>query len=81
MLLWKMSFHVKSQVVGSGETAFADLALERLGSGVLAVVARQLIGPGEPPLTLRPMTFVGLFTCWDDHRYCQLAFDLIYICL
>ena len=35
--------HVQRQVVGTGEAAPAGQALERLGPGVLAVVAGELI--------------------------------------
>ena len=58
-----MPFHVESQVIGAGEAALADFAPERLGAGVLAIVARQLVGPREAPLTLWPVTTVRFLAC------------------
>lgn len=57
-----MAFHVQGQMIGTGKTSFADLTFERLSARVLAVVAGQLVAPGEPPLAIRPLAFVGFFT-------------------
>lgn len=38
-----VSLHVQRQVVGAREAAVAHAALERLGPGVFAVVAGQLV--------------------------------------
>ena len=35
-----VTFHVKGQVVGAGETSLAHLAAERFGTGVFAVMSR-----------------------------------------
>lgn len=58
-----VTFHVKSKVVRAGETAVANLALERLGSRVFSYVARELIRSRKAPLTALEMTFVWFFTC------------------
>jgi hypothetical protein len=55
-------FHVKREMVGPGEAAFAHSTLERLGARVLPVVPGQLVGPGEPPLAIREMARVRFFT-------------------
>jgi len=60
----QVTFHVESQVIRAGETSFAHLAAERFGTGVFAVVARQLVGASEAPLTFRPMATVRFFT-WN----------------
>lgn len=49
---------MQGEVVGPREGPLTDSALERLGARVLAVVARQLVGPREPPLALRPLAGV-----------------------
>lgn len=54
--------HVQGQVVGAGEAAVAHPALERLGPGVLPVVARQLVRAREPPVAAFPGAFVRLLT-------------------
>jgi len=58
-----VSLHVERKMVGPRERSLADGTLEGLGSGVLPVVARQLIRSGEPPLALRPVAFVRLLSC------------------
>ena len=57
-----VALHVKREVVRSGEAPVALDALERLHPGVLAEVAGQLIGAGEPPLAALPRTPVRLLT-------------------
>lgn len=57
-----MSLHVQGQVVGAGETAAADGALERLRARVFPEMARQLIGPGEAPLTSLPGALIRLLS-------------------
>lgn len=57
-----MPLHVERQVVGAGEGAFADAALERLGAGVFSVVARQFVRAGEAPLAFRPLAVVRFLT-------------------
>lgn len=61
-----VTFHVKSKVVRAGETAVANLALERLGSRVFSYVARELIRSRKAPLTALEMTFVWFFTCMNS---------------
>ena len=41
-------------MVGPREAALTHLAFEGLGPRVLAVVSRQLVGPGEAPLARIP---------------------------
>lgn len=62
-LLVLMPLHVERQVVGAGEAAVADGALEGLCPRVLPVVARQLVGAREPPVAAFPRALVGLLTC------------------
>ena len=45
---------VEGEVVAAREPAAAVGALEGLGAGVLAVVAGELVGAGEPPLAPLP---------------------------
>lgn len=59
-----MPLHVERQVVGAGEAAVADGALEGLCPRVLPVVARQLVGAREPPVAALPRALVGLLT-WN----------------
>ena len=47
-------------MVGAGEGAGADLALEWLHPGVLPLVAGELVTAGEPPAAARPAAHVGL---------------------
>ena len=55
-----VTFHVQRQVVGAREGSLAQLALERPVAGVLAVVARQLVGAGELPAAALPRALVRL---------------------
>ena len=59
-----MPFHVQRQVIRAGKAALADLTLEGLCAGVLAVVAGELIGTGKTPLALGPLTAVRLLA-WE----------------
>lgn len=61
-LLVLVPLHVQGEVVGAGEGAAADGALEGLGPRVLPVVARQLVGTGEAPVAALPRAPVGLLT-------------------
>lgn len=61
-LLALVSLHVQGQVVGAGETAAAHGALERLRARVFPEMARQLIGPGEAPLTSLPGALIRLLS-------------------
>lgn len=56
-------FHVQRQVIRAGKAALADLTLEGLCAGVLAVVAGELIGTGKTPLALGPLAAVRLLAC------------------
>ncbi len=58
----QVPFHVQRQVIGAGEAALAHFAPERLGAGVFAIVARQLVAARETPLTLGPVTPVRLLS-------------------
>ena len=58
-----MSLHVQRKVIAASKAPLTDHALEGLGTCVLSVVPRQFVGPGEPPLTLGPLTRVRLLTC------------------
>ena len=55
-----MPFHVQRQVVTSGERPGAEVALERLLSGVFPEVSGQLVGPCKLPLATFPRTLVRL---------------------
>lgn len=60
-----MALGVQRQVVGAREAALAVAAAERLGAGVLAVVPRQLVRPGEAPLAALPGALVRLLA-WNQ---------------
>ena len=45
-VFWHVSLHVEGEVVGPGETPLTHFAFEGLGSGVLPVMAGQLVRPG-----------------------------------
>lgn len=62
MPLVLVSLHVQGKVVGPGEGAWADGALEGLGACVLPVMARQLIWASEAPVTAVPRAPVWLLT-------------------
>lgn len=66
-LLVLVPLHVERQVIGAGEAAVADGALEGLCPCVLPVVARQFIRAGEPPVAAFPCALVGLLT-WNTAR-------------
>ena len=55
-----MSLGVQGEVVGAGEGARAVETAERLGSGVLADVSRQLVRTREVPLTTGEVTSIRL---------------------
>lgn len=55
-----VSLHVQREVVAAREGALATRTLERPVAGVLAVVARQLVGPRELPRARRPRAAVRL---------------------
>ena len=57
-----MPLHVECKVVRPGEAAVALSTLEGLDAGVLPEVARQLVGPREPPLAAVPGAPVRLLT-------------------
>lgn len=62
-MLVLVSLHVQGEVVGPGEGARADGALERFGAGVLPVMTRQLVGTSEAPVAAVPRAPVRLLTC------------------
>ena len=74
LVLGYVPLHVEGQVVAPGKGPLAHLAFERLGPGVLPVVAGQLVRPGESPCALWPVARVGLLA-WK-----RLAFYSL-ICL
>jgi len=57
-----MAFHMEGEMVGPGEGALAQMALERSVSGVLAEVTGQLIRASELPRTAFPHTLIGLLS-------------------
>lgn len=57
-----VSLHVQGEVVGSGEGARADGALEGFGARVLSEMARQLIRTCEAPVAAVPRAPVRLLT-------------------
>lgn len=56
-----MAFHVEGEMVGAGEGALAQVALEGSVSGVLAEVTGQFVGTGELPSATFPAAMVRLF--------------------
>ena len=56
----EVSLDVKSEVVRSGESSAADVALEGLHARVFPLVPGQLVRPGEPPPAAGPPAHVGL---------------------
>ena len=54
---------MQGEVIGAGEAALADLAAEGFSARVFPIVAGELIGSGETPLTLGPMAAVRFLTC------------------
>jgi len=54
-----VSLHVQREVIAARERPLATRTLERPVAGMLAVVARQLVGTRELPLTPRPLARVG----------------------
>lgn len=58
----QVSLHMQSQVVGAGEGALAQVALERPVAGVLAEMTRQLVGAGELPAASLPVAVVRFLT-------------------
>lgn len=57
-----MPLHVQRQMVGAGEGALAQVALEGSVPGVLAEVTRELVGAGKLPAAAFPVAVVGLLT-------------------
>ena len=57
-----MSLGVQRQVVGAGKGACTVKTAERLGSGVLANVSRQLVRACEVPLTAGEVTPIRLLS-------------------
>lgn len=62
-----VSFHMKREMVGTGEGAFAQRALEGLVAGVFAVVPCELVTSCEFPAAVVPATAVGLFATVRAH--------------
>lgn len=58
MLLREVPLHVQREMIASGEGALADRAFKGLSPGVLAVMPRQFVAPGESPLAFRPLTLI-----------------------
>lgn len=58
MLLREVPLHVQREMIASGERALADRAFKGLSPGVLAVMPRQFVAPGESPLAFRPLTLI-----------------------
>lgn len=58
VLLGEVPLHVQSEMIAPGEGALADRAFKGLSPGVLAVMPRQFVAPGESPLTFRPLTLI-----------------------
>ena len=56
-----MSLEVEGEVVGASKRAVAVEALEGPGTGVLAVVSRELVGASKAPLTPFPRTSIWFF--------------------
>lgn len=59
--------HVQCQMVGAGEGALAQVALEGSVAGVLAEVTCELVGAGKLPAAAFPVAVVRLLT-WKKKR-------------
>ena len=53
-----MPLHVQREMIAPGEGALANRAFKGLSPGVLAVMPRQFVAPGESPLAFRPLTLI-----------------------
>lgn len=62
---------MQGEVIGAGEAALADLAAEGFSARVFPIVAGELIGSGETPLTLGPMAAVRFLTCQRQPNHTQ----------
>lgn len=58
-----MAFHVEGEMVGPGEGALTQVALEGSVSGVLAEVTGQFIRTGKLPSATFPIAMVRLLAC------------------
>lgn len=56
---------MQGEVVGAGERALAQMALERPVARVFPEMTRQLIGTGEFPSASLPVAVVRLLTWWN----------------
>ena len=56
----RVALHVQGQVVRARESSIAEFTVEGLVPGVLALVARQLVGARKPPAAVLPLADVGL---------------------
>lgn len=63
-----VALHMQSQVVRTAEAPVAMTAFERFRPRVLAVVAGQLVAPGESPFASFPGAFVWLLPCKRDEN-------------
>lgn len=70
-----VSLHVKRKVVGPGECALAQVALEGPVTGVFAEMPCQFVGASEFPAATVPTAMVWLFTCRDkEERNVSISF-------
>jgi hypothetical protein len=60
-----VSLHVEGEMIAAREATVAVPALEGLGSGVFAIVAREFVRAGESPLAALPAALVRLFS-WKN---------------
>lgn len=67
VLLREVPLHVQREMITPGEGALADPAFKGLSSGVLAVMPRQFVAPGESPLAFRPLTLIR-FLAWNSQQ-------------
>jgi hypothetical protein len=67
VLLREVPLHVQREMITPGEGALADPAFKGLSPGVLAVMPRQFVAPGEPPLAFRPLTLIR-FLAWNSQQ-------------
>lgn len=75
VLLVLVSLHVQGEVVGSGEGARADGALEGFGARVLPEVTRQLVRTSETPVAAVPRAPVRLLACGTREREREWGFS------
>lgn len=58
-----MSFHMKSEMIGTGKATFADFTIERFRSSVFTNVSSELVRSRKSPYTVGECTQIWLLAC------------------